>query len=132
MDTLDYTGPKVNEGSKGVLLGLGDAGARAAARVPAAALPPPEATAAAVFCARLPRRRRPGVRRRTGSRAARLAADPAFAGWPLVVLADDAAARRRDERAFLWTALHALRARGRHPRGRSRVVRNHLAFRRPS
>src|SRR4029078_11387061 len=24
MDTLDYTGPKVNEGSKGVLLGLGD------------------------------------------------------------------------------------------------------------
>src|SRR5207248_8673757 len=25
MDTLDYTGPRVNEGSKGVLLGLGDA-----------------------------------------------------------------------------------------------------------
>ena len=24
MDTLDYTGPKVNEGSKGVLLGAGD------------------------------------------------------------------------------------------------------------
>ena len=25
MDTLDYTGPEVNKGSKGVLLGLGDA-----------------------------------------------------------------------------------------------------------
>ena len=24
MDTLDYTGPKVNEGSKGVLLGVGE------------------------------------------------------------------------------------------------------------
>ena len=32
MDTLDYTGPAVNEGSKGVWLGLGRPGARAAAR----------------------------------------------------------------------------------------------------
>ena len=34
MDTLDYTGPEVNKGSKGVWLGLGPPGARSAGRVP--------------------------------------------------------------------------------------------------
>ena len=33
MDTLDYSGPEVNKGSKGVWLGLGDAGPRPAARL---------------------------------------------------------------------------------------------------
>ena len=89
MDTLDYTGPKVNEGSKGVLLGLGDAIRELPARVPRPA--PAGARAAAVFC--------PGTLVVDGPSfaedrafAERLAADPAVAGWPLVVLADDAAA----------------------------------------
>ena len=35
--------------------------------------------------------------------AARLAADPAFAEWPLVVLTDDAARAARSDMNFLWT-----------------------------
>ena len=103
MDTLDYTGPTVNEGSKGVWLGLGRSGARAAARVRARARRRrPTSRDVRVFCG--------GclvVRGRhiadDPARAARLAAHPAFAGWPLVVLTDDAARATRSEMNFLWT-----------------------------
>ena len=97
MDTLDYTGPAVNEGSKGVWLGLGD---------PVRELPRAvhrhRCRAASrdvrVFCARLPGRRR---RRRATDEpdaAARLAADPAFRDWPLVVLTDEPARAARERR----------------------------------
>jgi UbiD family decarboxylase len=124
MDTLDYTGPKVNEGSKGVLLGLGE---------PVRDLPgefrgalPAGASAAAVFV--------PGALVVAGPRfaddrdyPARLTADPAVAAWPLVVLADDAAATARDERAFLWRVFTRFEPAA-DVHGRTRVVRNHLAF----
>ena len=124
MDTLDYTGPKVNEGSKGVLLGLGDAVRELPAEFRGAL--PEGATAAAVFA--------PGALVVQGpafdvdrSFADRLAADPALAAWPLVVLADDAAATAKDERAFLWRVFTRFEpAADLH--GRASVVRNHLAF----
>ena len=99
MDSLDYAGPKVNEGSKGVLLGLGEAvrDLPSEFRGPL----PAGATAAAVFA--------PGALVVQGPAfeadrdfADRLAADPAVAAWPLVVLAEDAAATAKDTRAFLW------------------------------
>jgi UbiD family decarboxylase len=124
MDTLDYTGPKVNEGSKGILLGLGEAirdlPAEFAGPLPAGA------RAADVFA--------PGALVVEGPAygedrdyPARLAADPAVRAWPLVVLADDAAATARDEKSFLWRVftrfepaadLHAAKA----------IVRNHVSF----
>jgi UbiD family decarboxylase len=127
MDTLDYTGPKVNEGSKGVLVGLGekirDLPAEFSGPLPAGA------GAAAVLA--------PGALVVEGPTygedpdyAGRLAADPAVAAWPLVVLADDAAATARDEKSFLWRVftrfepaadLHGMRA----------IVRNHVAFSAP-
>jgi UbiD family decarboxylase len=124
MDTLDYTGPKVNEGSKGVLLGLGDAIRDLPAEFRGAL--PGGTSAAAVFA--------PGALVVQGPAyaddrafAERLAADPALAAWPLVVLADDAAATARDERAFLWHVFTRFEpAADLH--GRTRVVRNHLAF----
>src|SRR6185436_2259261 len=48
MDTLDYCGPKVNEGSKGVLLGVGDPVRRLPERFEGA--PPPECARAEPFC----------------------------------------------------------------------------------
>ena len=80
MDTLDYTGPTVNEGSKGVLLGLGD---------PVRELPR-EFRAGDAAAAEVTRRARllraaawssAGRRyaRRAASAAARFAAHPAFA-----------------------------------------------------
>ena len=99
MDTLDYTGPKVNEGSKGVLAGLGE---------PVRDLPrefrgtlPAGTREAAVFCG--------GALCVSGPSweddrdfAALLALDPAVAAWPLVALVDDAAAAAKDARSFLW------------------------------
>ena len=124
MDTLDYTGPKVNEGSKGVLLGLGDA-VRDLPSAFAGPLPP-GTTAAAVFC--------PGALVVQGPAFAedrafadRLAADPALAAWPLVVLADDAAETARDQRAFLWRVFTRFEPAA-DVHGRAAVVRNHLAF----
>ena len=124
MDTLDYTGPRVNEGSKGVLLGLGEA-VRDLAEEFRGPLPP-GVTAAAVFA--------PGALVVQGPSyqadrafAERLASDPAVALWPLVVLADDAAATARDERAFLWRVFTRFEPAA-DIHGRTSVVRNHLAF----
>jgi UbiD family decarboxylase len=99
MDTLDYTGPKVNEGSKGVLAGLGEP-IRDLPREFHGALPA-GAREAAVFCG--------GALCVSGPSwgedrdfAGRLARDPAIAGWPLVALVDDAAAAARNAPSFLW------------------------------
>jgi 4-hydroxybenzoate decarboxylase subunit C len=124
MDTLDYTGPKVNEGSKGVLLGLGDAIRDLPHEFRGA--PPQGSRAAAVFC--------PGALVVDGPSFGsdrtfpdRLAGDPAVAGWPLVVLADCAEETARDERSFLWRVFTRFEpAADLH--GQREVVRNHIAF----
>lgn len=99
-DTLDYTGPKVNRGSKAVLTALGEP-VRA---LPAAWSGPPPAGVSRieVFA--------PGCLVLEGARcaaqpgqAARLAAEPALAPWPLTVLVDDAAEAVRSTELFLWT-----------------------------
>lgn len=100
MDTLDYAGPEVNKGSKGVMLGLGD---------PVRDLPteftgvlPPPFEKAIVFC--------PGCLVVQGpdfasdrNAAAVLARLPAMKHWPLVVLVDNAAQAARSTVNFLWT-----------------------------
>ncbi len=100
MDSLDYAGPKINEGSKGVLLGLGDARRK---------LP--------TVYSGSPRRPVDRVCVFTGGALcvqgpsfaddpdfpSRVADDPAFADWPLVVLVDDASAASRSPMNFLWT-----------------------------
>jgi UbiD family decarboxylase len=102
MDTLDYTGPRVNEGSKGVWLGLGDP-VRELPRVfqPSGALPQGVARAI-VFCPGCLVVEGPGFAHDPGL-GARLAADPAFVGWPLLVLSDDADRSARSAMNFLWT-----------------------------
>src|SRR4029434_3467463 len=50
MDTLDYTGPRVNEGSKGVWLGLGDAVRDLPREFRPAQPPPPGVSDVRVFC----------------------------------------------------------------------------------
>jgi UbiD family decarboxylase len=100
MDSLDYAGPAIHRGSKGVLLGLGD---------PIRALPqelrgpaPAGVGDARVFS--------PGCLVIEGPEhaadpafGARIAADPALSEWPLVVLADDAERATRSATNFLWT-----------------------------
>ena len=125
MDTLDYTGPVVNEGSKGVWLGLGDP-VRALPRefrphVP----PPPEVTAVRVFCGGClvvggpPADHDP-------SAGPRLAAHPAFSGWPLLVLTDEPRRAAASPMNFLWTTFTRFEPAADVHAAATRVVRHHV------
>ncbi len=105
MDTLDYAGPAVNHGSKGVILGLGEVrrqlprefstsaagGALAHVRDIRVFAPGCLVIEAAAF-------------KEQRQLARELAAHPAFAAWPLLVLVDDARKATASTAAFLWTA----------------------------
>jgi 3-polyprenyl-4-hydroxybenzoate decarboxylase len=126
MDTLDYTGPRVNEGSKGVWLGLGDP-VRDLPRAFSGSDLPRDVRDVRVFC--------PGclvvgaAPYGTDPEApARLAAHPAWAGWPLVVLSDEPERATRSAMNFLWTTFTRFEpAADIHAAG-TRISRNHLAF----
>jgi 3-polyprenyl-4-hydroxybenzoate decarboxylase len=100
MDTLDYAGPEVNKGSKGVLLGLGE---------PVRKLPveftgdlPPPFVRADVFCAGCLVVQGPPFAQDRGAAAA-LAKVKSLHEWPLVVLVDDGRQATRSAVNFLWT-----------------------------
>jgi UbiD family decarboxylase len=130
MDTLDYTGPTVNEGSKGVWLGLGDP-VRELPRAFVPPQPPPaEVRAVRVFCGGCLVVEGPRYTEEA-SAAARLAAHPAFAGWPLVVLTDDAARATRSEMNFLWTTFTRFEPAADIHAAATRVVRHHVSYEAP-
>jgi UbiD family decarboxylase len=131
MDSLDYAGPRIEEGSKGVLLGVGE---------PIRELPvsfqgplPPGIREARVFspgCLVLagptfP----PGVG--PGQPAPDLApilAHPSLDSWPLVVVTDDATRATQSVFNFLWTTFTRFEpAADLHAR-RLELVRNHPSF----
>jgi UbiD family decarboxylase len=150
MDTLDYTGPRVNEGSKGVWLGLGDPVrelprefSTGASRRPAgSALADPGGssrsgsdlpqglTEALVFspgCLVVggpPYAEEPGA-------AARFAAHPAFAGWPLVVLTDEPRRAAASPINFLWTTFTRFEPAADVHAAATEVRRNHIAYHPP-
>jgi UbiD family decarboxylase len=100
MDTLDYTGPKLHEGSKGVWLGMGPA--RRSLPQEYSGSTPPGIRQIQVFC--------PGCLVISASSfaenpkaAAELVQLPEFAAWPLLVLADDAEFSCSSVANFLWS-----------------------------
>jgi 3-polyprenyl-4-hydroxybenzoate decarboxylase len=130
MDTLDYTGPMVNEGSKGVWLGLGDP-VRDLPRAFAPAVPPPADVAdVRVFCGGCLVVQGPGFADHRDW-ATRVAAHPAFAGWPLVVVTDDAARATRSEMNFLWTTFTRFEPAADIHAAAARVVRHHVSYEPP-
>lgn len=99
LDTLDYSGPELNKGSRGVMLGIGE---------PIRQLPqkfqgplPSPCSAARPFS--------PGclvleVPSYTNfQEVEHLAKQEAFQDWPLVILVDDLEKATKSEAAFLWT-----------------------------
>ena len=126
MDTLDYTGPAVNEGSKGVWLGLGD---------PVRELPRefrPEVAAAARshrragLLRRLPRGGRAGLR--GGSRSRRRASPrirPSAAGRSSSSPTSRSARPRRPMN-FLWTTFTRFEPAADIHAAATRVVRHHV------
>ncbi|MDT8446444.1 MAG: UbiD family decarboxylase [bacterium] len=99
-DTLDYTGPKVNEGSKAILMGLGDK-KRELAESWRGDLRDPNLGAVHLFC--------PGVICVGGvgyemdpKLAEKLAQEPAIAPFAMVVLMDDPAEGSASNEDFIW------------------------------
>jgi UbiD family decarboxylase len=128
MDTLDYTGPAVNEGSKGVWLGLGDEVRDLPRRF--AGTPPAGATGIQVYCGGCLVVGGPAFAAEPGA-AARFAADPAFAEWPLIVVTDEPARAARSDMNFLWTTFTRFEPAADIHAAERRIVRNHIAFRGP-
>jgi 4-hydroxybenzoate decarboxylase subunit C len=129
MDTLDYTGPRVNEGSKGVWLGLGEP-IRELPRAFSRGDVPQGLREALVFspgCLVLggpPFAEEPGA-------AARFAAHPAFAGWPLLVLTDEPRRAAASPINFLWTTFTRFEPAADIHAAAITATRNHLAYQPP-
>ena len=127
MDTLDYTSGRVNEGSKAIMLGLGDA-VRELPREFRGELPA-GLTRAEVFCAGCLVVQ--GVPyEQDAEQAARLAREPAFAAWPLVVLHDDATVAR-SATDFLWATWTRFEPAADIHAADTKIIRHHLAYHAP-
>jgi 4-hydroxybenzoate decarboxylase subunit C len=125
MDTLDYTGPAVNQGSKGVWLGLGDPVRQLPHSFTGA--PPRGATDVRVFC--------PGClivgaasRSDDADAADRFAADSAFREWPLLVVTEEPARAAASSMNFLWTTFTRFEPAADIHAAARRIVRNHVAY----
>ena len=126
MDTLDYTGPAVNLGSKGVWLGLGDP-VRELPREFSAAELPAGVSEVRVFCGGCLVVGAPAVGLDPEA-PARVASHPAFARWPLIVLTDEPGRAARSPINFLWTTFTRFEPAADIHAAATRVVRNHLAY----
>ena len=129
MDTLDYSGPEVNKGSKGVWLGLGDP-VRDLPRSFQAADLPSGVDDVRVFCAGCLVVQVPSYVSEPDI-AHRIAQHPAFSGWQLVVLSDDAARATRSEMNFLWTTFTRFEPAADISAASIRIIRNHLSYAAP-
>ncbi len=123
MDTLDYAGPEVNLGSKGVMLGIGEPW-RELPRAFSGPLPG-GVREAVPFCA--------GCLMISGPA---YADDPDFLdrvlpqleAWPMVVLVDDAAKAASTNTRFLWTTFTRFEPAADIRASRTRVHRHHLVY----
>jgi UbiD family decarboxylase len=100
MDTLDYAGPRLNEGSKGVLVGLGEK--RRELPTEFAGRPSNRVRDVRVFCPGCLVIEGPAHTEDAGV-AAEIVREEAFADWPLLVLSDDAERATRSSINFLWS-----------------------------
>ena len=127
MDTLDYTGPAVNEGSKGVWLGLGDPVRELPREFRPGAEPPADMTEAHVFC--------PGCLVVGGpsveldhEAASRFASHPAFRDWILVVLTDEPRRAAASPMNFLWTTFTRFEPAADVHAASTGVARHHISY----
>jgi len=125
MDSLDYAGPRVNEGGKGVLLGVGEpirklngdfsgtpgVGVRKVRVFAKGCL--------VVECGRFADDK---------DAAVRIARDPAFADWPLLVLSDDADRHVKSSMNFLWATFTRFNPASDIHAAKLELVANHASF----
>lgn len=126
MDTLDYTGPEVNIGSKGVWLGLGDP-VRALPRAFSAGELPTGTARVEVFCPGCVVVDAPSWAEDRDA-AARIASHPAFRDWPLVVVSDEPGRAVASTVNFLWTTFTRFEPAADLHAAATRVARHHLSY----
>ena len=124
MDTLDYTGPEVNKGSKGVWVGLGDP-VRILPREFSATDLPSGVTDVRVFCAGCLVVGVPPYQEEIGA-PERIARNPAFSDWPLIVVTDEPQRAARSQINFLWTTFTRFEPAADIHAADTQVMRNHL------
>ena len=126
MDTLDYTGPAVNEGSKG----YGSALANPCENCRASSPPPSRqgSLTSAYFVQGASWLELRAMRPSPTRRAYRTRG--AFEGWPLIVITDDANAAASSMN-FLWTTFTRFEPAADIHAAERRIVRNHIAYRGP-
>jgi UbiD family decarboxylase len=129
MDTLDYTGPTVNEGSKGVWMGLGDP-VRDLPRQFTASDVPQGITDVRVFCGGCLVVGAPSYESERDV-VSRIASAPAFTQWPLVVVSDEPERAARSDMNFLWTTFTRFEPAADIHAADRRIVRNHIAYTAP-
>jgi len=127
MDTLDYTSGKVNEGSKAIMLGLGEP-IRKLEREYEGTLPN-GVSRAEVFCGGCLVLQGPTYSEEE-SLGARVASDPAFKNWPLIVLHDDASVARSSP-DFLWATWTRFEPAADIYASNTTVHRHHLVYEAP-
>lgn len=99
LDTLDYTGPALNKGSRAVFLGMG----RAKRKLPSTlGTMPNYIEHAAIFC--------PGClvislvdKKETTTHISSLLQDKKLNQWPLIIIVDNVLKATKNESSFLWT-----------------------------
>ena len=109
LDTLDYAGPSLNKGSRGVMLGIGEP----VRKLPIEYRGPRKAR---VFC--------PGCLVIEGEPVV----DASLAAWPLVILVDDADKTVASEANFLWTAFTRFDPASDIYTSSQKVINNHIVF----
>lgn len=127
MDTLDYTSGKVNEGSKAIMLGLGDPVRRLFREFKGQL--PGYVSRAEVFCGGC-LVLQGGSFAEDEELAARVARDPVFQEWPVIVLHDDARVSR-SATDFLWATWTRFEPASDIYAREATVQRHHLVYKAP-
>lgn len=127
LDTLDYSGPALNKGSRGILLGIGEK-QRDLPEEYTGSLPSP-LTKAAAFC--------PGCLVLEGpaytlfQEMDLLTQHPDFAKWPLLILVDNLEKTLRSTTTFLWTVFTRFEPAADIYSAGAHVHRHHLCYQAP-
>lgn len=128
MDTLDYTGPAVNEGSKGVLLGVGEPIRSLMKEYSGPMLPGVKSVE--VFCGGCLLMEGPSYEDDSNF-AQHLASQASVKEWPLVILVDDAANTAKSASTFLWNVFTRFEPAADIKCNNTKVIRNHLCYEPP-
>lgn len=117
LDTLDYTGPELNKGSRGIMLGIG-AKKRDLPDSYSGGLPP-QISKIGVYA--------PGCLVLEGKFSDALLDFQGFKEWPLVILVDNLEKTLKNDTAFLWTVFTRFEP-GADIHAKARIFRNHITY----